>query len=116
MRDLTDEELALAPEWADSYFTNLNGYLIYFDTKSGDAQIFGSDHIIRELPSEHYSFKKCRPLKPFDITQHEWSYFINVEARHDQSKIELESYWCQFDRDDAIAIAKHFNLKAEDLA
>jgi hypothetical protein len=121
MRYLTEEELKLAPDWADSYFMNLSGRLVYFSAITGNAQLFGHDYIIRYLSEDHYAFSRCKPIprKPFDITQYVFSDGrINFDKYHNGLLVEIESdfYECaHINKDDAIAIAKHFNLTAEDL-
>lgn len=64
--------------------------------------------------------------KPFDITQHEWS---DERLSHDGDTLNVEYEFCSGQLDsyevdflnlelrkkDAIAIAKHFKLTAEDL-
>lgn len=57
--------------------------------------------------------------KEFDITQHEWSdNFINVcfsETNNDVIRFDNDMYLVDIEKSDAIAIAKHFKLTAEDL-
>ena len=56
-------------------------------------------------------------MKDFDITQHEWGDSIaEFEAEHGHPLV-LKSHglWFFFDKQDAIAIAKHFGLTKEDL-
>jgi hypothetical protein len=58
-------------------------------------------------------------MKDFDITQHQWSdEFVSVETANTDSdviRLDNDMYLVDIDKDDAIAIAKHFNLTAEDL-
>lgn len=57
--------------------------------------------------------------KPFDIAQHEWSdNCISVERSNtdaEQIRLDNDMYLVDIERKDAIAIAKHFKLTAEDL-
>lgn len=57
--------------------------------------------------------------KEFDITQHEWSdSFISVESLNTDSdviRLDNDMYLVDINKDDAIAISKHFKLTAEDL-
>lgn len=56
-------------------------------------------------------------MREFDIAQHEWSDSIaEIEAESgDTLVLKFHGSWISLDKDDAIAIAKHFNLTAEDL-
>jgi hypothetical protein len=60
-------------------------------------------------------------MSNFDITQHEWSdKFVRLhESRTSESKVaelsfDNELYLVDFNKQDAIAIAKHFGLTKED--
>lgn len=131
MRDLTDEELALAPEWATHYcientsasidvcFFNKDEAVNLYHGQVGEPYVneFGIEDCDRLIPR----------LKPFDITQHEWLEETTSVERGDHDELVLcVEYWnSEFEADgdtavhlsksDAIAIAKHFKLKAEDL-
>lgn len=56
-------------------------------------------------------------MRDFDIAQHEWSDGIaEIKAEVcDTLVLKFQGSWISIDKDDAIAIAKHFNLTAEDL-
>lgn len=56
-------------------------------------------------------------MSNFDIARHEWSDSIaEIEAESgDTLVLKFKGSWISLDKDDAIAIAKHFNLTAEDL-
>ena len=56
-------------------------------------------------------------MSGFDITQHEWSDTIAEFEAEPRYTLVLKSHgsWFSFDKQDAIAIAKHFKLTAEDL-
>lgn len=125
MRDLTEEELKLAPEWACK-FDFFNGDLIYMSDVVGDYEgkplyrFLDVKHNIEEVGVEG-DYDLCTRLivkESFDITKHEWgdtvgyvetcSKEITLNCGTGQNYIELF-------KDDAIAIAKHFGLTAEDL-
>lgn len=129
MRDLTDEELALAPDWATHYIAFDNGeilfesntkYCLYDSIQKKFHGIVGCLNVSGEsVPINR---------KPFDITQHKWSdeakdchiYFYNPSwvgkglqvVIPDVNGNENDAVLI---REHAIAIARHFKLKAEDL-
>lgn len=124
MRELTEEELKLAPEWATHY--TIDGY---------DDAVYQSENLCwwvnLESPLSHNNMDKGAVeiiKKTFDITKHEWS----DEAKDCHILFNTPS-WAGGDlqiciadpngnyaddvliREHAIAIAKHFGLTAEDL-
>ena len=91
-----------------------------------NAELNDGYAIVRSLELTRLTGEHVRPydylfsesdfeVTTFDITQHEWSDFLNLQASKEQLKFDVEGCGIYFDRDDAIAIAKHFKLKAEDL-
>lgn len=77
MRDLTPEELALAPDWATHYSLTSFGELCFVDLKN--KIVTSATGIKRdECPISCGNWFDGVdlpeiPRKPFDITQHEWS-------------------------------------------
>ena len=115
MRDLTEEELKLAPDWATHYFKDDHGDIL-FESTSGYQWASGlklKDRII----VRGYSVKLSKPIKPFDITKHEFSDTVGfVEC--DGSELTLNCTGCNYVelyKDDAIAIAKALGVTGEDL-
>lgn len=115
---LTDEQIAeLAPEWATHYrrrgkvlvFESVNKYQFYNNGSFGDVYMF------------HYGKQKMTgkpiPRKKFDISEYEFSDSIAEFEVEVCDTLVLKSHgsWFSFDKDDAIALAKHFKLTAEDL-
>ena len=118
MRELTEDELKLAPDWATHYF-------IYND---GDI-LFEGNRNYQYYNSRIKEFYKLRWLtdiseytvpinrKPFDITKHEWSDsgIERLEVGGGVLTIYSPEHTVNLTFDDAIAIANHFGLTAEDL-
>ena len=121
MRELT-EELKLAPEWASHYFIFAGDKVLFVDKQNKKASTL--DMINDGCCPQSYSDWFCDDdlieikRKPFDITKHEWSdvYFDHIDGEGD---INLRDSYCDdtfyISKCDAIAIAKHFGLTAEDL-
>lgn len=122
MRDLTEDELKLAPEWATHYQVSESNYLIW---ESKDKY---QTPIMRAPKKQKSKLTKCIkiPVKePFDISEHEfsdfsWSInqisvdfieFYNHETYTDDGDAEL----FQVSKMDAIAIAKALGVTGEDL-
>lgn len=107
MRDLTEEEFELAPEWATHYQVTESGNVIW---ESKDKY----QTVIMSKPRKQNSkLSLCRPIhKPFDITKHEVSSHITVlEGGYIGV---FDSGWI-IDKDRAIAIAKALGATGEDL-
>jgi len=122
MRDLTEEELKLAPDWAIMYsitssdnirfhdeciFCLCNGHAVS-DVVSASTKNFSTRMIIR---------------KPFDITKHEFNDFkvLDAEVPVNKRKLRLnfdslDFHYADLSKDDAIAIAKALGVTAKDLA
>jgi len=121
MRDLTQQEIDDAPDWANSTFINSKGLIVWFNNESGKAKVIGWDVDAVILSRVHYAFShnKSIPRKEFDIGSHDWSDESIVVIAADDDCIEL---MCDisgdvFDlsREDFIAGAKHFKLTESDL-
>lgn len=98
MRELTQQEINDAPDWATHY------YVDYDDSVSFNG---GAGH------------SKPIPRKPFDIGEYEFSDkdIFNHFITKDKSRINFDfdselmpSDTIGFNKQDAIAIAKHFKL------
>ena len=119
MRELTEEELKLAPDWAYMYsITSNNNVRFHSDLM---FCIFNG-HVVSDIViSEPENFgTRLLNKKPFDITKHKWIdgalCFGCVDCEGDIeiscTDVDGEFYIA---RNDAIAIAKHFGLTKEDL-
>lgn len=118
MRDLTDAELALAPEWSDRYSITSGNNVRFHDD---DMFCLCNGFAISDVAAADAEKFQTRPIprKPFDITQHEWSCGSFYSSKVNGDSVILEGDYCvdyTVNKSDAIAIAKHFKLKAEDLA
>lgn len=124
MRELTEEELKLAPDWTYMYsITSNNNVRFHSDLM---FCIFNG-HVISDIViSEPENFgARLLNKKPFDITKHEWSDFSWSINQQDRDAIELYNHeTCtddgdaelfQINKSDSIAIAKHFGLTEKDL-
>ena len=127
MRKLTEEELRKCPDGFLEYGFNRSGGVFFFDRNRGVGVVCGGNLELK-LSKGHYAFYECKPIpkpkKPFDITKHEFSderisfsdtldVDVGCDAYYDDSIIEVANY--DFNKKDAIAIAKHFGLTIEDL-
>lgn len=118
---LKDEQIAgLAPDWATHYRFN-SFEVMYESTKKWVAIGLNHPYIKRGPYSQNSKLTKCKPIqrKKFDISEHEFSDDKLSLLIDDADLISINdncSGSC-FDlhKDDAIAIAKHFKLTAEDL-
>lgn len=116
MRDLTEEELALAPEWATHYSFTSFDVLCFVDIKN---KIVTSIEAIKrgECPISCGNWFEGVDLpeihrKPFDITQHNLNdHLTELES----GNLSVNDCGWIIDKERAIAIAKHFKLTAEDL-
>lgn len=122
MRDLTDEELSKCPNDCDHYI--IINDAVYFTNVLG-VGVYGIDgNEIDDSLLDGIFMRSKRINKPFDITQHEWGSgdFIDVFKAHtDDTHLHFFiAPYCHgktwINKSDAIAIAKHFKLKAEDLS
>lgn len=132
MRELTEEELKLAPEWATHYYAYSGGDIL-FECEYKNAlysEILG--FMWREMLSTGICDRsEPLPKKPFDISEHKFSDSklnfdgfsdgaLVLSAEYEQWVGDLNGYSLEelpinVNKDDAIAIAKHFGLTAEDL-
>lgn len=100
MRDLTQQEIDNAPAFCDRYSVGVDGSLIFY--------------------AEHVGAGRPIPRKPFDISGHNFSDTISeikvVSANAVGACIKRPGeYWIMLDKQDAIALAKHFKLASKDL-
>jgi len=75
MRDLTQKEIDDAPEWANSTFVNTRGLMVWFNNKTGKAEVIDWGVEAVTLRPGHYAFSHNKPIprKEFDIDSHDWS-------------------------------------------
>lgn len=116
MRDLTEEELALAPEWATHYVVDEVGDVLFESREYFEWLIDGVLNG-RGDNYEIYSTAVKINRKPFDITQHEWSDVIAEIEPESCHTLVIKSHgsWLSFDKDDVIAMARDRGVTAEDL-
>lgn len=122
MRDLTKEELKFAPDWATHYSVNTSSNWIsvcFFNERRAvnliDGKIGGV--YFNEFGIEDGDREIVR-VKPFDITKHEWSdcdIQREIESGYIRFKSQSECDEFVVEKDDAVAMALHFGVTAEDL-
>ncbi|QDP48207.1 MAG: hypothetical protein Unbinned6437contig1000_61 [Prokaryotic dsDNA virus sp.] len=119
MRDLTEEELKLAPDWVVK-FDFFNGELIYMSDVVGNYEgkplyrFLDVKHNIEEfgVEGDYDLCTRLMPSKPFEIAKHEFSDKDIRLSNLCESKIELAVDDCGIEhyftlhKSDAIAIAK----------
>lgn len=113
---LTDEQIAeLAPDWATHYSCMLAG-IVYLSECHWQVYTEG---VYSDIHNRKAISKDAKPIprKKFDIREYEFSDSIAEFEVEVCDTLVLKSHgsWFSFDKDDAIAIAKHFNLTADDL-
>ena len=120
MRELTEEELKLAPCWATHY---INKCFIVVFLSNHLRQVFikeGSYFNRLTLNDDGIDGALKIPSKLFNITNHEWSDdalcfgCVDCEGDIEISCTDTDGEF-YIARHDAIAIAKHFCLTEEDL-
>ena len=127
MRDLTEKELKLTPDWAVK-FDFFNGELIYMSDVVGNYEgkplyrFLDAKHNIEEVgvDGDYDLCTRLIPSKPFDITKHEFSEGLSIS---NMCKLSVEvkfnnnddSNYVPLHKDDVIAIAKALGVTGEDL-
>lgn len=111
MRDLTAEELALAPEWATHYIVDVDDDVLFESETyflwlvNGVLKVKGDND---ELSIDAVEIKR----KPFDITQHELNdHLTELES----GNLGVNDCGWIIDKERAITIAKALGVTAEDL-
>lgn len=121
---LTDEQIAeLAPEWAEFYFVNVIGDIVFQNANNYVIMDRGKLDFGRVFTNLYGINNHAKPIprkpKPFDITQHEFSdAMANLKAIKSESGdivIRIGSSWIFLNKDDSIAIAKALGVTGEDL-
>ena len=125
MRELTEEELKLKPDWATHYniFDESRCRIVFSCHER--FQILNSDGSLFDEGFLEEGFDSCLEgtdveIPKFDITQHVWgdSDICKIEVIDGNLRLYLTSNdvsYIECVRDDATAIAKHFGLTEEDL-
>ena len=116
MRELTEEELKLAPEFCDKYFINTSNCAIYVNSKDMMVYAPWAKSPIR-LGDAYYGYSIMKSINQFDITRHE---FYDCEVKLDSICDKLICFnvsnnYPEFNRQDVIAMFKALGLTAEDL-
>ena len=116
MRDLTEEELKLAPEWATHYLIDdVYGFVIY---ESEDLCWW----LDLDNPIDNYTFdaNESKPInrRSFDISEHEFGDTVGL-VELDGGELTLNcgtgNNYVDLRKDDAIAIAKALGVIGDDL-
>ncbi len=112
MRDLTEEELKLAPEGATHYYAFDNGDILF--ECSEKCCMYKINYGLTGSLDCNGVCKESKPItrKPFDITEHEVSNHVTVLESGDI--VVFGSGWI-INKDRAIAIAKALGVTGEDL-
>ena len=119
MRDLTEEELKLAPAGCDHY--NIVDGNVYFTDIFG-IEVFDSRGVeVNNCIMGNMVFAKSVPLpsKPFDIKCHNFSddYIVKVTLDEDiYLHLEKHTPYIAHSRGDVIAMAKALGVTAKDLS
>lgn len=111
MRDLTPEELKLAPDWATMYSITSNDNVRFHDE---DMFCLCNGHVVSDVVSASPENFNTRLIlnKPFDITKHEVANHVTVL---ENGELVAEGSGWIIDKDRAIAIAKALDVTGEDL-
>ena len=119
MRDLTQQEIDNAPSWATHYVLNCDG--VMFESLS-KTQMMIKGQLTDLIPFGGVSIgAKPMPRKSFDISEYEFKYFDSACVSVDsENEIEIQIHEAQectkyITKSDAIALAKHFKLTADEL-
>jgi hypothetical protein len=124
MRDLTEEELKLAPDWATHYQFGVIGNLIFISLRKMLAWNVNTPlSMAVDLEYCSHLVDKHKPIerKPFDITKYEFSEGLSISNMCKLS-VEIEfkdnddCNYVPLHKDDVIAIAKALGVTAKDLA
>ncbi len=113
MRDLTEEELKLAPDWATHYYAFDNG-AIQFESEYLYARVSAATGILGcEQCNKDYGISGV-PI-PFDITKHEFSddfTYFDFESRIVEGVVIVDG---GINKDDVVAIARALGVTGDDL-
>jgi len=133
MKELSEEELKIAPGWAVYFVADGNDILFLNKDKNVGQWLveefelecgFDLQEEFKVTCDQLSSFDEFHPLNGFDIINHEWSDCRNLKCIGKDKGLETVCFkvsvfnglaFFDLDKDDAIAIAKHFDLTAEDL-
>lgn len=121
MRELTQQEIDQAPDWADNYFIHIVSGSIRWDCNEF-YMWFDSDRR-REWPIDGECGDDGQPIprKEFDITKFDFgdSDIWKVQiTKHGNDVIFFTEYGSKLstvNKEKTIALAKHFKLTVEDL-
>jgi len=120
MRDLKQQEIDDAPQWATHYYVSRINDTVRWN---GDELFMWEFESAAKSISE-YGFRNMHtqpiPRKPFDISEHEFSdetSHIEINSANELAvcMTATNGKWFAMYKDDAIALAKHFKLTVEDL-
>jgi hypothetical protein len=119
MRDLTEKELALAPDWATHYRIG-EAEVLYESNSKWLARSFCAPFIARGPYSQNSALTKLKPIprKPFDISGHDFSdEAVSFDVMNSVILIDSAgaNLYVGFNKADAIAIAKALGVKGSDL-
>ena len=126
MRELTQQEIDNAPDWATHYYVSeLGGSDVVHYLNKEKLRMSMTDDLLGSITAkvskrcQSYIMTKPIPRKPFDIRSHTFSdEDVNYQGQSNENCLDLAvddnsdddcSYFC-ITKQDAIAIAKHFKL------
>ncbi len=117
MRDLTEEELKLAPEWATDYSIDTDGSIVYVS-----QELCWWEGLSVPQVNHIFNGDEIRKIneKPFNITKYEFSEGLSISNMCKLS-IEVEvkdnddCNYVPLHKNDVIAIAKALGVTGEDL-
>ena len=119
MRDLTQQEIDDAPDWADSYYADGEHFAYWVSSEASEAESFRSKGAKFEARNECLyliSGSKPIPRQQFDIEQ---AYENDKRDNQDLPYVALRDGELIFDgiatKQDAIYLAKYFGLTEGDL-
>lgn len=118
MRDLTEEELKLAPEWATHYHIFPDGDILFECENKCTLHSGGSGIMLDVMPCKGVCDKsKEINRKPFNISDHEFGDTVGfVELDGDELTLNCTGMnYIELYKDDAIAIANALGVTAQDL-
>ena len=115
MRELTQQEIDNAPEWATGYFITPGFNGVTYESHEF-YQYLPCGSRVEQLSSGLSVNAKPIPRKEFDISEYEFSDSeVEVETNEDGTVWLCAVAYSSVNKRDAIALAKHFKLTAEDL-
>ena len=112
MRELTQQEIDSAPDWATHYTMDDDGEIFWLSKEFAMTQLGTriKRKFVRGYLSGCHSSEKPIPRKPFDIGEYRFDglFYQGGSACRADFNIDIESF--SLHKTDVIALAKHFKL------